>query len=86
MAATSRSEVSVHETPVLKVLPRGRVVVDARHLRRVIDRVTGEVHMELLEQSCAEIAAMTMNECMRNDHAIVVPYQAAKSRKRPAAR
>jgi hypothetical protein len=85
MAATSQHEVSVHETPVVKVLPRGRVIIDARHLRRVIDRVTGEIHMELLEQSCAEFAAETMNECMGNDHAIVVPYLAPKSRKRVAA-
>lgn len=86
MAATSQHQVLVHETRVVKVLPRGRVIVDARNLRRVMDRVTGEVHMELLEQSYAAIAAETMNDIAANDHVIVVPYKAAKPSKRPAAR
>lgn len=85
MAATTQPD-CVHDTRVVKVLPRGRVIIDARHLRRVMNRVTGEVYMELIDQPCAEIAAETMNECMRNDHTIVVPYQAPKSRKRLAAR
>jgi hypothetical protein len=86
MAATSPYQLSVHETRVVKVLPRGRVIIDARELRRVIDRKTGEVLVELLEQCYAETYAETVNEIANNDHAIVVPYQAPKSRKRPAAR
>jgi hypothetical protein len=82
----SEYQPSVHETRVVKVLPRGRVIIDARNLRRVIDRKTGEVLVELLEQCYAETFAETMNEIANNDHAIVVPYQAPKSRKRLAVR
>jgi hypothetical protein len=71
---------------VVKVLPRGRVIIDARELRRVVDRKTGEVLAELLPQNLAELSAETYNECMRSDHAIVVPYKAAKPSRRRAVR
>jgi hypothetical protein len=50
----------------------------------MMDRKTGEVFAELLEQRCAEVFADTMNEIAANDHVNVVPYASAKPRKRLA--
>jgi hypothetical protein len=71
---------------VVKVLPRGRVIIDARQLRRVIDTKTGEALMELMPQDHAELAAETFNYCTRSKRAIVVPYKAAKPSRRRAFR
>jgi hypothetical protein len=82
MAATSKG--CTNGPRVLKVLTRGRVIIDARDLRRVMDRKTGEVFAECEPQRDAEVYAETMNEIAGNDHVIVVPYAAPKSCKRAA--
>jgi hypothetical protein len=85
MAATSLVRSAADGPRVLKVLSRGRVVVDASDLRRVIIRGTGEVLEELLPQRLAELFAQTFRETGGGD-AIVVPYKTAKASKRLAVR
>jgi hypothetical protein len=69
---------------VVKVLPRGRVIIDARQLRRVVIRGTHEVLSELMTQKGAEIYAQAFNDC--GGDAIVVPYLTAKPSRRRAVR
>jgi hypothetical protein len=86
MAAVSTTGSRTDAEPrVLKVLPRGRVVVDATNFRRVIIRGTGEVLADLLTQRDAEVYAETFTGSGGGD-AIVVPYEAAKSNRRLAVR
>ncbi|HET6408756.1 MAG TPA: hypothetical protein VFG14_12800 [Chthoniobacteraceae bacterium] len=70
---------------VVKVLPRGRVIVDASDLRRVVIRGTREVLADLLPQKLAEIVAQTFRETGGGD-AIVVPYLASKRSRRRVVR
>lgn len=83
-AVSSKGSQSADEPRVLKVLPRGRVVVDASNFRRVIIRGTGEVLADLLTQRDAEVYTQTFNDC--GGDAIVVPYKTAKASKRLAVR
>lgn len=58
------------------VLRGGLVVVDARGLRRVVVKQTGEVLDELLSPDEAELSAQTYNELFPGRRARVVRYSA----------